>query len=164
MVASHLPMLSFPYLVKMRKDLKMYLLPFTQACVYTPLHPQAASTKGESCKDAWNSSESSILFKAAKKQKRVLKLVMDWRQWFQECRKSPVGGFLCCVSSQPKPASVVALRFSCSLCNCSQHGQKNTLSMKHPASLELLPLEYYFASLTLYSLLIFLIYCYLHFL
>lgn len=55
----------------------MYLLPLTQTCIYTPLHPEAESTKGESCKDARNSSESSILFKAAKKQKKVLKLAMD---------------------------------------------------------------------------------------
>lgn len=150
------------------------VLPPFHAGIHTCTHPfllRQKAPQGESCKDAWNSSESNILFRTAKKQKWALKLAMHWRRWFQQCRKSPLGGFLRCVGSQPKPSSVVALSFSHCSCNCSQRGQKKTLSMKHPEMFcnsvsELLPLVYYFASLILNNILIFifLMCCYLLFL
>lgn len=96
-------LLSLQCLVEMRKALKTYSLPFTQACMLLLLHPE---TVGESCKIAWNSSESSILIRTAQNQNRVSKLVMHWRQCFQECRNP-----LCCVSSQPKPSSRAALLY-----------------------------------------------------
>lgn len=134
-----------------------------------PVHTPSSwnkCTKGESYKGAWGSWQSSILFRTDKKQAWVLKLVVYWRQWFQECSRSLAGGFLCCVSSQPKPSSIVALCFS----YCLSAWPEKHLSVKHPGMFcnsvsELLPLVYYFTGLALYNSLIFvfLMYCYLPF-
>jgi len=62
----------------MRKAVKIYSLPFTQA-LHMCTHPfilRQKVPKGGSCKDAWSSSESSILFRTAKTGKGVLKLEM----------------------------------------------------------------------------------------
>lgn len=73
--ASHFTHIVIPMLSEDEKGPKNMPPPFHRGMsVCTSLHPGMESTKGRSCKDAWNSSESDVLFRTAKKQKSVLKL------------------------------------------------------------------------------------------
>lgn len=128
-----LPRLQSPCLVKMRKDLKIYSLPFiqTRTHVHTTSSWHRKYQRASLTKMCGTVQNPVFWIGTAKKPKWVLKLVMHWREWLQECRKSLAGGSGA-VLAAAWALSAALLPFSCCLCHRGQHGQRETLLMKHP--------------------------------